>query len=144
MPKSDTWFTPANAKEMSARAHAAKQERWNNLQQAAQDAENTPATPELDFAAKRLIRVRIQLNMVDKELDDLINDPDADPKRTKNLLEMQHRLNAQERELSMRPAPGTTKPSTAKQPKSRASHESQILFEEAPAKPINDQNEQKG
>jgi hypothetical protein len=85
--------------------------------------------------------------MVDKELDELIREPDADPKRTKNLLEMQYRLNAQERELSMRPAPGTTKPTAAKSTKTRTIAASPVILDEpgpAPVQRPNDPNEPNG
>ena len=137
-------FTTQNARHFAALGNQAIKTQKEALRDAVLIA---CANPELDFAAKRLIRVRLQLNIVDKELDDLIVDPDADPKRTKNLLEMQHRLNAQERELSMRPAPGTSKPASAKASRSsRMTSADPIIADPAPPSPTpaNDPNAPNG
>lgn len=71
------------------------------------------------YRERRLARVRLQLDLVDagvlKE-----SGPSGDAKRLKELVESQARLNIQERELSMRPSPGSFKPTAPPRKASRS------------------------
>lgn len=88
-----------------------------------------PATPpptelpaDLDeFTARRLVRVRKQLDMLDAEVDAAIPDRRLQD-RVKPLVEAQSRLSEQERFLANRPGPGTRKPKA--EPVSRRSADS--------------------
>lgn len=116
-PKS--WlFTSENAAEMAHKAHAARKILKEALRNTIDTI--TQATAEDtadDYTQRRLIRVRLHLDAVDAEIANCVR---GDSKRLKELVETQNRLNSQERELSMRPAPGTTKPTAPKGPKASA------------------------
>ncbi len=110
MPKSDTWFTPANAREMSAKAHAAKANRIVELRQAVETATLDPDASS--FQAKTLARVRLQMQAVQTKLDDLLTARDFDSKAFKELTEAFSRLEVADQKLSGRAAPGSLRPST--------------------------------
>ena len=99
-------FTAANAREMAARSHEARRER--SLM-----AENDPATSANlpDYVAQRLVRVRKQLDRLDRLIMTV-----EDPQKLDRLASAQARLSEQERILDGRPLPGSLKPKPPKPP----------------------------
>ena len=114
MPSSDTYFTPENAREMSAKGHVARALRQEIIRETVRTIMQAPGD---DYTARRLVRVRLQLDSIDGEIVKEQEQKKPDAKRLKELIEAQTRLNLQERELSMRPAPGTTKPAPDRKPR---------------------------
>lgn len=106
-------FTRENAAIMSAKGNAA---RWSPEARAKAKAANNPppsasvpiSLPDDTFAAKRLLRVRAQLDRLDAELAACSLE---DSKRVKELTDAQLRLSEQERILDDRPLPGSRRPS---------------------------------
>jgi hypothetical protein len=100
-------FTSENARYFSELGNAAIAAQKQAMRDAVLSA---CVSTEEDYTKRRLARVRLQLDAVDAQIagEQVKGTPDA--KRLKELIEAQSRLNIQERELSMRPAPGTTKP----------------------------------
>jgi hypothetical protein len=99
-------FTAANAREMAARSHEARRER--SLM-----AENDPTTTANvpDYVAQRLVRVRKQLDRLDRLIMTV-----EDPQKLDRLASAQARLAEQERILDGRPLPGSLKPKPPKPP----------------------------
>jgi hypothetical protein len=97
-------FTAANAREMAARSHEARRERFRM-------AENDPTTTEHlpDFVAQRLVRVRKQLDRLDRLIMTV-----EDPQKLDRLASAQARLAEQERILDGRPLPGSLRPKPPK------------------------------
>ncbi len=125
MPR--TLFTVANAAEMARRSHAPGSARFRLpepekpqpqlIPQSAMDAD--------DFASRRLMRVREQL----QRLDDLAALA-VEPKALKELADATTRLAEQERILAGRPLPGSRRPSAEpKQPRSWIGVQPQALIE---------------
>lgn len=107
-------FSPANAREMAARSHAARKKRTIERDAAQNLAEPVSQTiadqPKPDeFIARRLARVRKQL----RRIDDLL-DTETDPAKLDKLASASSRLAEQERVLSDRPLPGSRRPPTPK------------------------------
>jgi hypothetical protein len=104
-------FTAANARENAAKAHAARRRRLATGDSPGVNAPQTPQFGPLEagdaYVARRLARVRAQLDAVDKEIEDSIS---GDSKRLKELTDAQSRLAEQERLLSGRPLPGSRRP----------------------------------
>jgi hypothetical protein len=121
-------FTVANAKEMAAKAHAARQQR---LARGNLASESFPQTPQVgtdeaagSYEIKRLARVRKQLDLVDKAFETEATKATPDGQRLNWLAQAQERLAVQERVLDNRPLPGSRRP---RDPGSRrASHPSYL------------------
>ena len=105
----DGRITTANAKEMAARSHAAKQARAEQLQ-ATVAAAAAPAVPA-DYVSIRLARTREHVARLDAALE-----------AAKDALEMERIARAlsimqeQERKLAGRPDPGSFRPSAPRSP----------------------------
>jgi hypothetical protein len=97
-------FTRANARQMADKGREARRQREAQLRQT---VETLVANPEVAYQAKRLARVRVQLDRLDDELQRCSF---ADSKRVKELTDAQLRLSEQERVLSGRPLPGSRRP----------------------------------
>ena len=115
MPKSDTWFTPANAKEMSARAHEA---RWHAPK--IQDCRNTveqsePELPVDTFRAEMLANVRGKIKTILEAIDGQLEAKALDSKVLKELTDALYRFEAMEQKLSGRAGPGSMKPTQSRQ-----------------------------
>ena len=111
-------FNSANAKEMAAKSHAARLQRRTSGNLA---GETFPQTPQVgqeeaanDYVARRLARVRKQLDSVDAAIEECIG---GDSKRLKELTDAQMRLAEQERQLAGRPLPGSRRPSADHEPR---------------------------
>ena len=89
---------------MAARGHEAKRQRDEAYRQTIQ---TLVASPQLDYPATRLARVRGQLDRLDLELQRCSL---SDSKRIKELTDASTRLSEQERILAGRPLPGTKRP----------------------------------
>jgi hypothetical protein len=103
-------FTTANAREMAARSHAARLKRTTQREAAREVAPGLPLTnpqPNDDalFIAKRLARVRKQLDRIDGMIE-----KETDPMKLDRLASAQARLSEQERILAGRPMPGSLRP----------------------------------
>jgi len=103
-------FTTANAREMAARSQAARRQRTTQREAAKENAAPQSQTnPQQDddalFVAKRLARVRKQLDRIDGMIE-----KETDPMKLDRLASAQARLAEQERLLSGRPLPGSRKP----------------------------------
>lgn len=109
-------FTAANAREMAAKSHAARRQRLASGEPTAESDMQMPHTGPhgaLDsYVARRLARVRRQLDSVDAAIEKSIGD---DSKRLKELTDAQMRLAEQERQLSGRPLPGSRRPAPERQ-----------------------------
>ena len=70
------------------------------------------ATPPLadDYQAKRLVRVRGQLDTLDARLEAELRAAKPDSRAIREITEAQNRLSEQERILAGRPLPGSRKP----------------------------------
>ena len=107
-------FTRENAREMSRKGNAVRwsQPRTPPPQPAipAPIPEPSPATPDTYLSA-RLVRVRLQLSLIDSaiEREAATNKPDG--QRLNWLASAQERLAEQERMLAGRPSPGSLRPS---------------------------------
>jgi len=99
-------FTAANAREMAARSREARRERSLMV-------ENAPTTTGhlTDYVAQRLVRVRKQLDRLDRLIMTV-----EDPQKLDRLACAQARLAEQERILDGRPLPGSLKPRPPKPP----------------------------
>ncbi len=73
-------------------------------------------SPE-SYEQKTLVRVRLQLDMVYKAFMDECDKSEPEAGKLDRLAAAQARLSEQERFLSMRPAPGSLKPTSPKSPK---------------------------
>jgi hypothetical protein len=103
-------FTAANAREMAARSHAACLKRTTQREAAPEVAPGLPQSnpqPNDDtlFIAKRLARVRNQLDRLDGMIE-----KEIDPMKLDRLASAQARLSEQERLLAGRPGPGSFRP----------------------------------
>lgn len=98
--------------EHAAAARAAKERLRLERLQALQHPQAAATPPDLDeFTKRRLLRVRDQLDIVDREVKRcLLSDDPEDLERVKPLVESSSRLSEQERFLANRPGPGTRKP----------------------------------
>ena len=110
MPSSDTWITPANAREMSAKANAAKAARLAELRDAVDIVKSPP--DESNFTEKTLARVRLQMASIQTKLEEHLAKPVLDSKAFKELTEAFSRLEIAEQKLSGRHAPGSYRPTT--------------------------------
>jgi hypothetical protein len=97
-------FTSANAREMADKGREARRQR---LLQLRQTIDTLVESPTVDFHAKRLARVRVQLDRIDSELERCSL---SDSKRIRDLTDAQLRLSEQERILAGRPLPGSRRP----------------------------------
>jgi hypothetical protein len=108
-------FTTVNAREMAAKAHAARLQR---LASGTPAAATFPQTPQVGpheaagaYAVRRLSRVRVQLDLVDKRIEELAKEAAVDGQLLNWLCAAQERLAEQERVLDNRPLPGSRRPS---------------------------------
>jgi hypothetical protein len=109
-------FTAANAREMAARSHAARRERAMEREAAKAIAPEFPQTnPQKNddalFIAKRLARVRMQLDRLDGMIE-----KETDPMKLDRLASAIARLAEQERLLAGRPMPGSYRPKKPSKP----------------------------
>lgn len=103
-----TLFTRENAREMSAKANAAKKARMDALRAAAEEIRLTPV-PEEQYRTQRLARIREQLT----ELEGLLKGQ-VDWKAIKAISDAIARLSVIEQNLAMRPLPGSRRPGREK------------------------------
>jgi hypothetical protein len=107
-------FTAANAREMAAKAHAARLQRLASGTPAAETLSQTPQVgpyePANDYVSRRLARVRAQLDLVDKAFEIEATKALPDGQRLNWLAQAQERLSEQERVLDGRPLPGSRRP----------------------------------
>lgn len=106
-------ITSANAREFAVRSVAARKQR-------ALERESSAAVPVAvlaqaagstdDYQAKRLVRVRAQLDTLDARLEAELRAAKPDSRRIKDICDAQTRLAEQERQLSGRPLPGSRRP----------------------------------
>ena len=108
-----------NARTLSLKGWELRRERQEQARIAL-----AKARLELDYREQRLLRVRDQLDSLDKEIELAIKAKDA--KQLRDLVQAQNQLSQQEQMLSMRPGPGTIKPL----PERRASGRPTIEMEE--------------
>lgn len=110
MPPS-TLFTAETARKAALASVAARRlnaQRLKAIAKAALDNPQTAAQPPAqvdDYSARRIMRVREQLNRID---DMLLRE--EDPQKIDRLASAQLRLSEQERILAGRPLPGSRKP----------------------------------
>jgi hypothetical protein len=128
-------FTKANAREMNAKSHAAKLAKKQAILDAMSTPDFVPRTQPktenpYELLAMRLLRVRKQLNRVDRLLD-----AETDPMKIDRLASALLRLSEQERILANRPLPGSRRPlPDRKTPRSEVQVQSfSILPDPAPA-----------
>lgn len=114
-------FTAANARENAAKAHAARRQR---LVSGTQAEETFPQTPQVnqqeaadDYIMKRLARVRVQLDSVDRAIEAEATKATPDGQRLNWLAQAQERLAEQERILDNRPLPGSRRPKSDARPR---------------------------
>ena len=107
-------FTAATARENAAKAHAARRQRLASGNPA---AETFPQAPQVgpheaanDYVSRRLARVRVQLDLVDRRITEQANAKTVDGQVLNWLCSAQERLAEQERVLAGRPLPGSRKP----------------------------------
>lgn len=98
MPPIETRFTTANAREMAARGVLARK-------QAALKLTPEPVLTGENYTARRLIRVREQIDRVSDMLD-----AETDPQKLDRLAAALERLTELERKLDNRPLPGSRRP----------------------------------
>lgn len=107
-------FTTANAREMAAKAHAARLQRLTSGNLAAATLPQTPQVGPHEaanaYVITRLARVRGQLDLVDKRITEQANKPKVDGQSLNWLCSAQERLAEQERVLANRPLPGSRRP----------------------------------
>jgi len=107
-------FNSANARENAAKAHAARLQRLASEAQAAETFPHTsqggPHDAANDYVLRRLARVRVQLDLVDKRITEQANDKTVDGQVLNWLCAAQERLAEQERVLAGRPLPGSRRP----------------------------------
>jgi hypothetical protein len=125
-------FTTANAREMAAKGNAAKAERLKRLRDAAFPPANLPLECARDagegFLARRLFRVRAQLDMIDERLLS-----ERDPHKLERLAACSYRLAEQERILAGRPTPGARRPQEGQPSRTWMRDHSRELEEDAEA-----------
>jgi len=98
-------FTRENASEMARRANLVRWSPENRAKTVWDAPEVSRAIPEDDYRSQRLLRVRKQLDRVDRMMM-----TEDDPSRLDRLASAQNRLSEQERILDGRPTPGQLKP----------------------------------
>lgn len=108
-------FTAANAKQMAAKAHTARQRRLVSGELAGETILQTgqagPHTAANEYVSRRLARVRAHLGLVDKAFETEATKVTPDGQRLNWLAQAQERLAEQERILDGRPLPGSRRPS---------------------------------
>lgn len=100
-------FTRDNAREMSAKGHAEKARRVEELRKALSEARQAPEDFREDITASVRAQMRIVVSAIDKELDRLT----LDHKALGALAATLATFEAIEQKLSMRAGPGNLKPS---------------------------------
>ena len=98
-------ITSSNAREMAARSQEARRQRRLAEAERLAAAQEQAGLP--DYVAKRLARVRVQLDRIDGMMM-----TEMDPQKLDRLASAQARLSEQERILDGRPMPGSFKPRT--------------------------------
>lgn len=116
MPNPANYFAGERARELAKRSWEIRLAR----KQAANDAAKMPApaedgSPANPYHSQRLLRVRMQINLLDKEIRNCIEDGVEDAGRLDRMVSAQSRLSEQERVLSGRPLPGSLRPRAGKQ-----------------------------
>lgn len=106
-------FTAANAKEMSAKGHAEKARRVEELRQALNDARQAPQ----DFRDEITANVRAQMRIVSARIDKALERPALDHKELTALAATLATFEAIEQKLSMRAGPGNLKPTAERKPR---------------------------
>lgn len=102
-------ITPANAAEMSAKGHAAKAKLLEDLRQAA-----NPVPPATDnsYIQRSLLRVREQIEQVNKRMDEALTADVLDAGAIDRLANALTRLREMERVMDGRALPGSKRPSS--------------------------------
>jgi len=105
-------FTSANAGEMAARSHDARRQRAIEIAERAAWPQTTPQIiPEQPaYVAKRLARVREQLDLLDKQIESLLSADKVDYQAVERAARSSASLAEQERNLDGRPLPGSMRP----------------------------------
>ena len=105
-------FTAANAREMAANSHRARSQRLASGNPAGDSSPQTPLmTPQLPaYVAKRLTRVRGQLDLLDKQIESLLSADMVDYQAVERAARSSGSLAEQERTLDGRPLPGSMRP----------------------------------
>jgi len=105
-------FTAANAREMAAESHKARSQRLASGNPAGDSSPQTPlTTPQLPaYLAKRLTRVRGQLDLLDKHMDELLSADTVDEQAVERAARASAALSELERTLDGRPLPGSMRP----------------------------------
>ncbi len=105
-------FSTANAREMAARSHKARLQRLASGNPAGDSSPQTPlTTPQLPaYLAKRLTRVRGQLDLLDKQIDSLLSADVVDYQAVERAARSSASLSELERNLDGRPLPGSRRP----------------------------------
>lgn len=102
-------FTAANAREMAAKAHAARRQRLANGELAGETFPQPPQTAPHgaadDYMARRLARVRTQIERLSAMLD-----KEKEPQKIDRLTAALERVSKLEFAYANRPMPGTWKP----------------------------------
>lgn len=108
-------FTKENAAEMAHR-RAAKLRADREAQRLA--VETATLDPSIEYSQRRLARVRLQLDRLDKMMMEV-----NDPQKLDRIASAVARLAEQERQLSGRPLPGTLRPTGKKRKDSEPASE---------------------
>ncbi len=105
-------FTRENAREMQKRSAIARTAIREEPGSEPATPQPTPLTSLLaeDFLARRLLRVRAQLDALDAEIEAEFKKPEPDGQRIDRLAAASMRLNDQEFALAGRPKPGQRRP----------------------------------
>ncbi len=107
-------FTPQNAREMAVRSLESRRERKSKREDASAFPHPTPqeTAPDPNYVARRLARVREQLDRVDCMMM-----KEKDPQKLDRLASAQARLAEQERILDGRPLPGSRRLAVERTPR---------------------------
>lgn len=130
-PKKRSCFTSANAREMALRAAKARAENkakreWESLQP---KPEPQAPDPNAIYVAQRIVRVRAQIEALDKRLERC-----KDAKDLKFIADSIAKLAELERVLSGRPAPGQYRPT--KNAKSESERGKKTVLQPLDADPL--------
>jgi hypothetical protein len=115
-------FSSADAKEMAARSVASRKAAAARRSALAAfiPPEGVPQTGT-DYVARRLARVRVQLDLLDERITEELQGKQPNGQRLNWLAAASGRLEEQEQKLSGRPGPGSRRPGKEPRPAYRPS-----------------------